>query len=408
VDEQHIRREDLLILISRRGNYEELRKQYTGAGIGSADLFGPPVPLKYLISLVPRLLRTVFEFWLPAWSTHPLLSRRTAGAILYGLQLETFLHHYEIGVLLSAEEHSHQHVVETVTLNKFGGRTAWIPHTAFTNTGYPTAYFHYDLLPVQGWFPILTYGNTWSKRMVVKPVGIPTNDGANLSDEDLASQQVRRLIKELKASYKIVGVFTGSYTPDQFVMERNRRFLEVLAQLAEQRGGLRMVVKPKATPEWPENSYFLADEPFRSIIERGIKDQSIIILDPLKDLTCSAQYLIGVSDVVVSTGQYAAFGSVWLEALLLGKPSYVFAPSEFRSAPFADELFDRWLFDDEKKLVSMVIENLQNSEAHGVDERVKYLFDPFNDGRALERLRDEIVRIAKPDVSLEHPSIPAS
>jgi len=402
VDGRAIHRQDILAIFFKTGKTKDERKrlhdlrkrQYTDAGIAWAMLAGPPVPLRLLLSLMVRICHALLLLWLPAQSIHPVLRRRAMGIILYGVQLEVFLQHYAVKVILNVEEHSCEHIVETVVVNKFGGRTVWVPNTVAFREGFYLSYLHYDLVPVQGWLPVEAYGKTWSPHAAIKPVGVTTNDAASLPDEVLATEPVRRLIQGLGAHAKIVGAFTGSFTSDQFIRERNLRFLTVLSELVDQEQDLKVIIKPKASEENPDNSYFLVEEPFRSVLEKGLREKRIFILDPRQGLSCTAQYLMNASDVVVSTGQYAAFGSVWVEALLLGKPSYVFAPSEFRSGPTSKALFDRWLFDDVDKMRDIVLEGLKRPQSRQVDRAIQHWFDPFNDGRAIERLRAEILHLA--------------
>ena len=391
VDGQRVRREEVLLLVSgRRHDVERLRDH--AVGIARAKLFGPPVPLSYLLRLWPRLLSAARWFWVPGGVPHDLLRRRTAGAILYGLSLEVLLHHYAIGVLLNAEEYFSLHAIETVVLHRWGGRTAWIPQTV-TYVGHQTAYLHYDLLPIQGWCPVGPYGKTWSRRMAVRPVGVLWNDEAGRAGAGVVSEQARRALEEAKAGGKVVGAFPGTYFPDEFLAEENQRFLRVLARLVERDDRLRVVIRPKASPDSPWHAEFLFVEPFRSILEPGVKGRKIFILNPREGPMGTAQDLIRASDVVVSTGQFEAFGSVWAEALLLGKPSYVLAAPEFRGAPPAPEFFDEWLFDDEEALVAAVLGALQGVPGSQVDERITHLFDPYNDGRAMERFRAEVAAL---------------
>lgn len=393
VDGRGLAREDLLILISRNVRIEERQQQYSESGIPWASLFGPPVPVSYLLSFIPRLFKALLAIGTPSVYATPFLRRRTAGAVLYGLRLEIFLQHYVPGVLLSCEEHSHIHIVETVVANRFGGATAWIPHSICANTGYQTAYIHYDLFPSQGWFTAEAFGRSWSPQTKVRPVGIAANDGLALPEADIAGPGARRIVESAQGKLQIVAAFTGSHCEDEFVRERHRRFLTALAMLTERRKDVLVVVKPKASSEWPEHAEFLFEDPFAAILSPGVKAQQIVVLDPRKQQTCLAQYLMNAASLVLSTGQFAAFGSVWAEALLLGKPSLVFVPAEFRHAPFALEFFDRWFFDDEDKLVSCVMDHLKEPASGRVNDRMRHLFDPFGDGRAIERLRNEILAL---------------
>ncbi len=415
-DGDRVQRSDLLLVISGKGPEAQRIREYDHAGLRWARLCGPPMVLSDLLRLIPRLARLVGALCRTGQSPHPPLRRGLTGAVRYGIQLETFLRHSPLRVLLNAEEHAYHHIIETIVLNHTGGRTTWVPYTAFTTAGAQTAYLHYDLFPVQGWFPVSIYGQTWSRRMQVTAIGMPSNDSSRMSDDQAASEPVRRLLVDRQPGETILAAFTGSYTPDVFVMERNRRFLLAIAELARRPVPLRIILKPKANEEWPEHSRFLFTPPFWDILEPGVRAQRIAILDPTKQLTCTAQYLIQQADAVMSTGQYAAFGSVWIEALLLGKPSYVFTPSEFRVAPFAAEFFDQWrlMFDEESALVNAVIASLHRPVVSGtgsegsvaqdveaipatVVNRVRQLFDPFTDGHAITRFRDAVVAMIQQD-----------
>lgn len=391
VDGNRIRREDILVIVSRSEEKGHQSRHYTDAGIACANLYGPPIPIRSLKTISLRLLKVALMLWGPDVAAEDVLCRRVVGSILYGLNLEIFLSHYAVGVLLNCEPQSHRHIIETVVLNRFGGRTAWIPHTIAMRTGHAAAHVYYNLFPAQGSFLVDLYSKTWSPKTVIKSIGIPSNDGSLLSSEDLATAKVRKLVDTLKANYRIVGAFTGTYTRDEFVIERYRRFLRVLVTLTEHDHTLRVVLKPKARTE---RCSFLYEQPFHSILKNALCEQTIVILDPADGYSCTAQYLINASQVVVSTGQYAAFGSIWVEALLLNKPSYVFAPQIFRLSPIAERFFDRWFFDEEDTLVAAVLKAADSGATHEQDPDVREWFDPFNDGRAIERFRDEVLKLA--------------
>ncbi len=396
VDGQRLRKQDVLLLLSGARRDLKRQRQSLGDGIASTRLFGPPVPLPYLVRLVPRLLRAVGAFWGVRGTAHAVLRWRAAGAIRYGLLLEAVLSHYAIGVLLSTEESFSHHIVETVVLNHWGARTAWIPESV-ASRDYNMTYLHYDLLPIQGHFPATLHDGTWSRRMAVKPVGMLWNDGTSHAEMASASEPVRAIIADAKRlSRKILAAFAGSYSaPDEFLVERYRRFLAVLAALAAQDPRLLILLKPKANADTPRHLTFLFQPPFWDVLEPGIRQGTIRLLDPREGLTCAAQDLIAAADAVVSTSQYAAFNSVWAEALLLGKPSYSFTPSEFRRALSAPGLFDEWLFDDEDALLAKLQAALREPPARPqVEARIRWLFDPYNDGRALERFRDAVLSLA--------------
>lgn len=398
-DGQRIRPDDVLLVLS--GTTHELRRalQPLNHGIARARLFGPRVPISYLMRLLPRLLRAAAAFWVIRSAPHAGLRHRAAGAIRYGVFLEVLLHHYAFEVLLSAEESFSHHIVETVVLNHWGARTAWIPHS-IASRDYTMSYLHYDLLPVQGEFPMMLHGRTWSPRMVVKPVGILWNDETIHAKIASASEAVRAIIDEARrGGRKLLAVLTGSFgQADDFLVERNRRFLTVLAALAEREPNLLMLINPKAGAENARACQFLFQQPFWTILEPWVRQGRMRILDPREGFACSAQDLIQGSDAVVSTSQYAAFNSVWVEALLLGKPSYSFTPSEFRHIVPVPGLFDEWLFDDEDALLNRLQASLHAAPgACRTTDRLQSLFDPYNDGRAFERFREAILTIGDRD-----------
>lgn len=392
IDGTYFRRDDLLVIMSLRGKDAPHNHEYAEAGVACVDPRSLPFPVGYLTRLVPRVLRCAWNLITPDAALHPELRRRAAGSILYAIGLEVVLNHYAIGVLLRGEEHSHLHILDTVTLNRFGGQTVWKPYCHGHWGNFTAAYLHYNYLPIPGWFPAEVHAKTWSRSMRVEPIGVLQNDPAYSAD-DMASEKVRHLVERLRPQSLIVGVFPGSYSSDEFLVERYRQFFLAIAQLARQNDRLRFLIKPKASETQPEYGYFLDEEPVRSIIREGRQHDQIFVLAPQDGWACTSQYLMKVSDVVLSSAQRSAMSSAWIEASALGKPAFAFTPGEFRQTPFADYLFDRWLFDDIDKLVSAVLQSLQGQENAAGDERIRRWFDPFRDGCATFRLRTGVLEL---------------
>ncbi|RJR49547.1 MAG: hypothetical protein C4576_06635 [Desulfobacteraceae bacterium] len=386
VDGDTIRRQDLLVLVSRKSTTtDKYTSQYNQSHIQWTEFWHRAFPVPFIRKICSRLVKALLALCAPHPAAHPLLRRRVAGSIWYAIHLETILQSYSIGVLLSCEEHSHLHAVETVLLNQYGGQTAWIPHALTVWTNHVGLYLHFDFIPMQGYLPLTVHAKTWSPCTARAAVGIPTMDSCGSAMEELASDKTRVLIETLREQGKLIAVFPGTFSRDAFVMERHRRLLMAVAELAKRRRVGSIVIKPKRA----QSSAFLFDGPFRAILEEGIKEQGVFILDQKAGWDCTAKYLIRAADVVMSTGQRSAVGSVWAEALMSGRPSYAFTPKEFRLMPGSEALFDRWLFDDEHELAGAV-ERAIEQEGISLDPRLQQWFDPYNDGRAIERIRKEI------------------
>jgi len=396
VNKETIHQKDIFVLLSRQPRHKDRLKQYNSAGLACRAINEVPFTLPFLISICARLARAFSSLMMPSGAVG-IIRRRTIGAMLYAVWLENVMWHYSFGALLSCEEHSHVHIVETAVLNRFGAKTVWVPHSLALKPGYSSSYISYDLCPCPGSFLAGLDNGTWNRHMRVKIVGLPANDGLSAGQSMMAREEVRHQIESLRRTHRIVAAFTGSYTPDDFVNERYLSFLRMLSRLAEIDNTVRIVLKPKANEEWPEHGDFLLGQPFESVIGRLVRDGRIVILNPRYGLACSAQYLINQSALSLSTAQYALFGSVWAEALLLGKPSLAYAPPEFRHAPSAGVLYDRWIFDDEERMVEEAVRALRSQRNIETEDAIRDWLDPYRDGHALDRLHAEITAILSPD-----------
>lgn len=402
VDRERLHPKDIFVVLSRQSIEKQRRKQYADAGLICRGLREIPFSIPFMLDLWPRLLKAVYRLLVPSQAV-TFARRRVVGTVLYGMSLENLMGHYSFGAVLSCEEHSHVHIAETAVLNRFRTKTVWIPHSVSLKPGYSSSYLSYNLFPSPGSFIANLNNRTWSEHMAIKIVGLPANDGIRGGRSMLAREEVRRQLDGLKATHRIIAAFTGSYSADDFVNDRYLKFLRMLVKLVEIETTIKVIIKPKANEEWPEHADFLSVEPFKSVLGPCVKDGRIIVLNPRNGFACSAQYLIAKSDVSVSTAQYAMFGSVWAEALLLGKPSFAFAPAEFRHAPYAQMLYDRWIFDDEERMVVEISRALRSERDASAEDKIRDSFDPYRDGHALDRLRTEIVSLLTPD--LGHKSV---
>lgn len=392
VDGTSIKREDLLVILSLKEKDAPHNHEYAEADVACVNPRGLPFPVTCLARSGRRVLRSVWDLIRPTASPHTELRRRVAGSILYSISLEVVLNHYAIGVLLRGEEHSHLHILDTVIMNRFGGQTAWKPYCHGQWGNFTASYLCYNFLPVPGWYPVEAHGKTWSRSMWVEPIGVLQADPAFCADE-VVSEKVQRLVGRLKGESLIVSVFPGSYSSDDFLQERYRQFFLAVARLAQQDDRLRFLIKPKASEAQPEYGYFLVEEPVRTILREGVECERIFVMTPQDGWACTSQYLMKVSAVVLASAQRSAMSSAWIEASAMGKPAYAFTPVEFRQTPFAEYLFDRWLFDDADKLVSAVLQALRDDPNAAGDDRLKHWFDPFCDGRASSRLRAGVLEL---------------
>jgi hypothetical protein len=392
IDGQRIAARDLLVVLKRPTPGRDAVAEYRAAGVDAVDPAALRVPVGYLLrDLLPRLIafaaRGVFG---PIRPMEGYFARTAISFASLGGSWEVLLQHVSLRVLCSIEEHSPPHVVETMVLNRHGGRTVWLPHTQLLRGGYPTAYFHYDVMCAGGAFLHEAYGSTWSSGISVRPVGLASNDDAALPAERLAAPKVIEFIRTL-AGRPIVAVFPGSYVAGRSTA-RYAHFLEALVSILRARPDAHVVIKPKG----PRQVDFLYEEPLHDIIHGAMTEGQLTILNPKNGEACSAQYLAREATVVLSTtGWNAPIGSAWVEALMLGKPSFAYNPGPFYELPLLDEFYGSLIFDREDKLAQMVVDVLDRGWSFPLTERQRRLFDPFCDHRAVDRIVDEIAAMAE-------------
>lgn len=394
VDGEKIRREDLLALLTRKGPGQPQRAEYEAAGIDAVDPKALKVPLPYLVGdLSPRLWRSCLRVGFSRktalhWKMIKLALRIVHRAVGW----ELIGQHYSIGVLLNTEEHSFPHIIETMVMNRYGAKTMWLPHSQLLREGSPSLYFHYDLFASGGWYLPTAYGQSWSPRMQIVTVGIPSNDQARLRDEELAAPQVIDRVKALKERYQLVVAFPGSFRGHRFI-HRYVALLEVLGKILDGWRDTCVLLKPKG----PSQIQVLYTSPLRGLIEERTAGGRFVVLDPTwGNNRWLAQYLMRVSDLCISTSAWnAPTGGAWAEALMLGKPSFAYNPQ----AMFDISLLEEWkgisIFEEENRLLAAVGEVLEGrwTMTEAMRERLRHLFDPYCDGAATMRIVDEIVKL---------------
>lgn len=395
VDGEKIRREDLLVLLSRAGPRQPERAEYQAAGIDAVDPKVLKVPLSYLVSdLSPRLWRSCLRAGLSRKTIlHWRVIHLALRVIHQAVNWELIAQYYAIGVLLNTEEHSFSHIIETMVMNRYGAKTMWLPYAPILRDGSPSLYFHYDLFASGGWFLPTAYGHTWSPRMQIVTVGVPNNDQIQPHDEGRAALQGIEHIQALKGRYRLVVAFPGSFRDPRFI-HRYIALLKVLGKILDGWRDACVVLKPKEV----SRDKVICTTPLRELIEERTTGGRFVVPDPTWESNrWLTQYLMRVSDLCISTSAWnAPVGGAWVEALMLGKPSFAYNPQAMYEVPLLKEWKSKLIFEEEDGLLAAVGEVLEGrwTMSEATRERLRHLFDPYCDGAATRRIIDEMVKLS--------------
>lgn len=393
VERHTLPREETIVLLIKKQLGSPLHvEEYQQKGIHTADPDRLPVPVGYLIRLFPRLMKACAVL---AFAREERLTSysRTAALRLFlaGIKWEIVMQWYRFRVIWSHEERVFEDAVITVVANRYGAKTVLIPNGLLLRDGSGSAYLYYNFMLPSGRFIKEAYGRTWDPKMVIKPVGVPYNDNMVLPDERLASIKTRELIETLHQGRRLVAVFSGAYQGGRHSEDRYLKLFHACTAILQQRDDVCVVVKPKV-----KRGYFKAVDIFYqpqfAAILNGMLGARLFILDPRSGYECSATYLAKACDVILSmAGEGYPVSSAWVEALMLGKPSFAYNPP-FIKLPLADEFNGVFIFEEESELIRAVNGVLDGEWNVPNEERLRYLFDPFCDNRAIDRIRMFLVK----------------
>lgn len=309
-----------------------------------------------------------------------------------GIKWEILFERYRLWAIWSNEERDFDDAIGTVVAHHYGVKTILIPNWTFPRKGFASAYFDYHAMFPAGHFAQEAFGKTWNPRMATHPVGIAVNDNQSLPEEQLASEKTRRLVEMLRRKWRLVAVFPGSYQGEQYTEERFLKLFQACRLLLNRRVDVCILLKPKVKTGYFKAADLLMRPEFMELLA-GFRGERFFFLDPREGFSSSAAYLVKACDLVLSTAGYNSVGSVWVEALMMGKPSFALNPPLI-GTPFLREFEGSLLFEEGVPLVEAMGAALDGRWRMPVPDRLQFLFDPFCDQQAIPRIRKFLATMA--------------
>lgn len=388
VDDERIRRNDVLIICN--GVQPDRVSHYRAAGVTAVSCEGLQVPVRFLLrEFFPRILR----FLVAAGpigvrsSVNADLMRKAADLITGEFDFEVLLQYVRIGVLASIVEHSASHIVRTLILNCHGGRTIRLPHSQMDYPGAALAYLHYNVFCSSGEYLPTVWSSSWSPKTQAQSVGQMFNYPEDAPRNFAASDGADRLLAALRQSRRrLVTVFTGnpqsSIYSTMAYMDRDpvALVLECCAKMDD------VVILIKLKPGHPE---FVDQPEVLELLDPHLASGRVHLLHQRWGTDCSAQFAIRHSTACVAAG-----GSVVVEALCLGVPILVPLVIPRHITPFVRRFMGTVFFDDPKEFQRALRATLLGEPWPRPDTSfVREWFDPFCDGRAVDRIRDLVLSL---------------
>lgn len=385
VDGERVRAEDVLIVF----NPSQPHTSEAGYRAAGATVINPhhlAVPLGFwLTDFVPRVLRflaSTISFGLHGPYGAAVL-HHAIDLVVSSVDFEILLRHVRLGTLTSVVEYHPSHIIRTLVLNRYGGRTMRIPHSQLDSPGAVSAYLHYDMVCSSGTYLPTAWGKTWSPHTRWESVGLMFNQVVATPSASGDSERARELIAGLLAKGKrLVSILTGSNGGWSLAEEMDWRVIAAVLDSCARRDDLVIVIKPKGDQEG-----YLELPRFRALLDPHRLAGRVHYLHGRWGTECTAHYVMKHSTLCV-----AAHGSVVVEAMVLGVPVLV-PPFPEHKTPWVQRFLGSTFFDEFSDFQMALQAALEGAPAPVDPKLVREWFDPFCDGRAVERMRAVVLAL---------------
>lgn len=366
--------------------------RYERLGVSCTDTDGWSMPVWHLLrEVLPRFLRFNALLCLDPETSPADAYLKDVATMLVGSSLpwEAFMQHYRVDCLIDDEEFSPLHIVKTMILNRYGGRTLRLPHSMIDTPGSLLSYLHYDVFASPSEYPRLDYSSSWSAHTACVPVGQMFND--SLSDPRLqsGSEKAKTLLERLRTEGKqVLVVLTDStfwWADNATGLPRQHdsfRIIRIALDIARERDDLVVLVKPKGG-----KVSFLKHPPYSDVLAPARDAGKAYVLTPEDGYGATDDYAVALQFVLpYATVCLCMSGSAVYESLAAGVPVFALPYSPSHRTSLTERLREIVVFNDEGRL-RQEIEQVLDSGKWSPPEEIVNLVDPFRDGRAIERLR---------------------
>lgn len=403
VDDDSIKVKDVVILADRYTRTGEILNEadYNKAGVPIVDVRRAKMSIKRYLNEVIFRCHHFFYCLLSGL----LKIDKAFSALIVPAQISNMIDWIAVcdqaffKTYLDIDEHSYPHIIRTIISRRYGSYTIFFPHGIVQRMGSEKAYLGYSLALLPGHHLVLAYGKNWKQDMVIHIVGNVKNDGVVAYGKGLknySSNEFEHLIKKLKeCDRKIISFFPGSISSDYYVVERNLAFVKLAAKVASKWANAIVLIKPKRA-----HTQFFRSRKCNNLLLPYIDKGDIQIIDGENGITCSVQCLALNSDVCVSMSAVGqSVGSSWIEAMMLGRPSFGYDPRESSlTTPLFDKFSGNLIFKTDGEILSAIGQVLTGTWQNPLWEMAKYYFDPYCDGMSISRIREILVKLASNSV----------
>jgi len=365
-----------------RENREPLKKAVAylrERGAAYADVRALPLnprALGKLVSDVARFCRCIVR---DLWSRKiDFPTAEAARRVLFEIfQEEVFFLHWAPKVYFSRDDYHPAHIVRTVLANQRGLKTIGIHHSTYLPQGlFPgMAFVYFNTYCVYGtgfarrfWFP------TWMLSDHVRPVGNDQNDHTCVLVKGGEGEAVLRK----RYPYRVILAWFPPGISAEMGMseERIRDVAAAIKEVCETHRDVGVVVKPRA----------IAFPFYEKIVSQGVLGASAHILDP--DL--STPYLMAGADVILAS----TISAIFVQAICAGKDRVIsFDYWNWRDHPWR-RYSPSFVVSDGRELRRRLGELITGMaiDRDGL-AALRQDFDPFRDGRAVERFKAEVLEL---------------
>ncbi len=387
-DNLNFNKKDTIIITHKKFNGKIRNiEEYLKEEVDTVDPDELKIPVNYLLKFSIRLIKTsTFSSLITSKTFIDYFKSALFYQIYVSLNWELLFEHYTFKIIWSNEDKQFEDELITVIANKYNIKHLLIPNFLISKTGCASAYHNYNYIFCSGHYFQDAYGKTWNKNNNIIFTGIPMNDQLNLKDSQLASENTQKLIKKLKKDNKIISIFTGSYQGEKHSEDRYFKMVKMCKNIIEMHKNVCIILKPKIKKSYFKAINMFTENPEFIKLINSIPKNKFFIIDPKEGYECSATYLMKNSNITISmAGDAYPLSSVWAEALMMNKPSFAYNPP-FVDLPLLKEFKDTLIFSEEKGIINAVNNALKDQWKMPHEERLKYLFDPYCDGKAIERI----------------------
>ena len=378
IDEEQIKMDNLIVFMNRGNSLlDELNK----GGYDYVFFEDLKCPLKWYLKKAKTLSIFVFKMLfgnMSLYSLDLLIKSYALKVVRSSLKWELLMENYYIRNVFDYEEHSFLHVVKTLVISKYDCRNIYLPHSQIDNYGYVSSYIYYNCFFSSGKYLPGTFSSSWSKDTKILEVGVWRNDDLFVEDLNNAGAKLRNFVSEVYEQRKIITILPSS----SVVPEMDIELVDTGVKILDHYSDCILFIKIKR-----DRDKNFVKSPIKEKLQPYIDQKRLFFLTKGNGWYSTPQYMFKYS-----TLHLANCGSVIVECLLANAPIFVTSSSFIFDTPFTKMLKRHILFDGPERLWEAIKDYLETGDKSIFRFEDYYeWFDQYRDGKATERIRDQLL-----------------